>query len=173
MLIPSQDAACWLRKARLSEESLEGCTNLLNHMTRALQLLSARMSLSDSADSQLPAKKAPLVAPWASGEEPEDEFISAKAPAAVLGASARCVPDPAYKISLVMSKMSLVAPWHPEKGRSIKIAELQSRLLLHLAHMPSVHLLSHSGVLLSLVKHAVWGLRMSGSSIPGVCRGNH
>ena len=156
MLIPLQDAASWLRKARLSEESLEGRTDLLNQMTRALQLLSARMSLSDSADSQLPAKKVPLVAPWASREEPEDDFSSVEAPAAIFGANGRCVPNPAFKISLVMSKISQVAPWALREEQVDKNPELEKRLLLNLARMPGAHLPSQPGCLLSLVKHAVW-----------------
>lgn len=77
MLPFSQDAACWLRKARLSEHSLGQRAELLKEMARALQLLSARMALCNSADGQKPAQQAPLVAPWAS-REPEDEETRAK-----------------------------------------------------------------------------------------------
>ena len=61
-------------------------------MARALQLLSARMALCDSADGHKPAQQMPLVAPWASREPDDDEEARAMdAPSAGLGLDARCV----------------------------------------------------------------------------------
>ncbi len=90
-LLPSlQDAACWLRKARLLEPSVEERAEVLKQMARAVQLLSARVSLSDSADGQKPAQQLPLVAPWASRDPEDDETRAVDASSDASGVDFRC-----------------------------------------------------------------------------------
>ncbi len=86
----SQDAACWLRKAGLPDQPSKERAELLKEMARALQLLSARMALRDSAEGQKPARQVPLVAPWASREPEDDEMRAKDAPIAASGLDDRC-----------------------------------------------------------------------------------
>ena len=86
-----QDAACWLRKARLLEQPWKERAALLGEMARAVQLLSARVSLSDSPDGQKPAQQLPLVAPWASRDPEDDEKRPVDASSHVSGLDGRCV----------------------------------------------------------------------------------
>ena len=86
-----QDAACWLRKARLAGQPLTELAELLKEMGRALQILSARVALCDKAAAQKPARQVPLVAPWASRDPEDDEMGPVDAPSAASGLDAGCV----------------------------------------------------------------------------------
>lgn len=69
---------------------------LLKEMARALQILSARVALSDGAAAQKLAQQVPLVAPWASRDSEDDEMRLMHAPSTADGLDARCVlPGPA------------------------------------------------------------------------------
>ena len=64
-----QDTISWLRKTRLPEQAAGMHSDLLRRMTRALQLLSARLALSDAPVSLPRPQKVPLLVPWAIREE--------------------------------------------------------------------------------------------------------